>query len=327
MIKNKKLIIILILSVIMLISLYLAIYSGYKDIGVHLLKKTFNLNSDSDSLILNYLRFPRAFKAFIAGACLALAGMLMQAVSKNPLAEPYITGISSGAGLGIVLSVLLFNSANYSVFGFLGAIISSVIVISFAGFSKFSITKLVLIGLSVNIFFSSLISLIILVNPLKSYVMMLVLSGGITTNEIISNKVLLVMFISALILTGVFIPKLNYLRLDSELLESNKGKKYIYTVVIMIISAFLTSLSVFSAGILAFIGIISPQISRMLFGQDYRWLFISNILLGSSLILFADYISRTIIFPLQIPLGLVSAFIGAPVFVYFLTKKGDMFRD
>ena len=133
--------------------------------------------------------------------------------------------------------------------------------------------------------------------------------------------------ISALILTGVFIPKLNYLRLDSELLESNKGKKYIYTVVIMIISAFLTSLSVFSAGILAFIGIISPQISRMLFGQDYRWLFISNILLGSSLILFADYISRTIIFPLQIPLGLVSAFIGAPVFVYFLTKKGDMFRD
>ncbi len=327
MIKNKKLIIITILFIIMLLSLYLAIYAGYKDLGLNLLKKAFNIGNDPDSLILNLLRYPRAFKALVAGSCLALAGMFMQAVSKNPLAEPYITGISSGAGLGIVLSVLLFNSVNYSLFGFFGALISSALVIIFAGFSRFSITKLILIGLSVNIFFSSLISLIILVNPLKSYTMMLILSGGITTNEVISDKILLLMFIIGLILSGIFIPKLNYLRLDSELLESNKGRKYLYTVAVIIAAAFLTSLSVFSAGILGFIGIIAPQISRMLFGQDYRWLFVSNILLGSSLILFSDYIARTVIFPLQIPLGLVVAFIGAPVFVYFLTRKGDMFRD
>ncbi len=325
--KSKKLVIITVLFGIMLLSLYLAIYAGYKDLGFKLVKKAFNIGNDPDSLILNFLRYPRAFKAFIAGSCLALAGMFMQAVSKNPLAEPYITGISSGAGLGIVLSVLLFNSVNYSVFGFFGALISSAVVILFAGFSRFSITKLILIGLSVNIFFSSLISFIILVNPAKSYTMMLILSGGITANEIISDKILLTLFVVALVFAGIFIPKLNYLRLDSELLETNKGKKYLYTVVIIIAAAFLTSLSVFSAGILGFIGIIAPQISRMLFGQDYRWLFASNILLGSSLILLSDYIARTVIFPLQIPLGLVVAFIGAPVFVYFLTRKGDMFRD
>lgn len=318
---------IFILLIILLLSLYLAMYAGYKDIGYNMLFKAFNLGDDTDSMILTVLRYPRALKAFVAGACLALSGMFMQSVSKNPLAEPYITGISSGAGLGIVLSILFFNSSNYSVFGFAGALISSAIVIIFSGLSKFSITKLILIGLSMNIFVSSLISLIILVNPLKSYMMMLILSGGVTNNEIISNKILAIIFTALMFASAVFIPKLNYLRLDSELLETDKNKKYLFTVIVIIIASFLTSLSVFAAGILGFVGIIAPQISRMLLGQDYRWLFIANTLIGGSLILLADFAARTVIYPLQVPLGLVVAFIGAPVFVFFLTRKGDMFRD
>lgn len=327
MTKTKKITTIFILLVILLISLYLAMYAGYKDFGYNMLYKAFNLGEDTDSMILTILRYPRALKAFIAGGCLALAGMFMQSVSKNPLAEPYITGISAGAGLGIVLSILLFNSSNYSIFGFVGALISSALVIIFSGLSRFSITKLILIGLSMNIFVSSLISLIILVNPLKSYMMMLILSGGVTNNEIISNKMLVIVFCLLMLASAIFIPKLNYLRLDSELLETNKNKKYLYTVIVIIIASFLTSLSVFAAGILGFVGIIAPQISRMLLGQDYRWLFIANTLIGGSLILLADFAARTVIYPLQVPLGLVVAFIGAPVFVFFLTRKGDMFRD
>lgn len=327
MTKTKKITTIFILLIILLISLYLAMYAGYKDFGYNMLYKAFNLGEDTDSMILTILRYPRALKAFIAGGCLALAGMFMQSVSKNPLAEPYITGISAGAGLGIVLSILLFNSSNYSIFGFIGALISSTLVIVFSGLSRFSITKLILIGLSMNIFVSSLISLIILVNPLKSYMMMLILSGGVTNNEIISNKMLVIVFCLLMIASAIFIPKLNYLRLDSELLETNKNKKYLYTVIVIIIASFLTSLSVFAAGILGFVGIIAPQISRMLLGQDYRWLFIANTLIGGSLILLADFAARTVIYPLQVPLGLVVAFIGAPVFVFFLTRKGDMFRD
>ena len=327
MTKTKKITTIIILLIILLISLYLAMYAGYKDFGYNMLYKAFNLGEDTDSMILTILRYPRALKAFIAGGCLALAGMFMQSVSKNPLAEPYITGISAGAGLGIVLSILLFNSSNYSIFGFIGALISSALVIIFSGLSRFSITKLILIGLSMNIFVSSLISLIILVNPLKSYMMMLILSGGVTNNEIISNKMLVIVFCLLMIASAIFIPKLNYLRLDSELLETNKNKKYLYTVIVIIIASFLTSLSVFAAGILGFVGIVAPQISRMLLGQDYRWLFIANTLIGGSLILLADFAARTVIYPLQVPLGLVVAFIGAPVFVFFLTRKGDMFRD
>lgn len=266
MAKRKKLIIIFVLFIILLISLYLAMYAGYKDFGYNMLYKAFHPDESTDSMILTVLRYPRALKAFIAGACLALSGMFMQSVSKNPLAEPYITGISAGAGLGIVLSILLFNSSNYSIFGFIGALLSSAIVILFSGLSKFSITKLILIGLSMNIFVSSLISLIILINPLKSYMMMLILSGGVTNSEIISNRMLLIIFISLFIISAVFIPKLNYMRLDSELLETNKNKKYLYTVIIIIISSFLTSLSVFAAGILGFIGIIGTPNFKNSFG-------------------------------------------------------------
>ena len=239
MTKTKKITTIIILLIILLISLYLAMYAGYKDFGYNMLYKAFNLGEDTDSMILTILRYPRALKAFIAGGCLALAGMFMQSVSKNPLAEPYITGISAGAGLGIVLSILLFNSSNYSIFGFIGALISSALVIIFSGLSRFSITKLILIGLSMNIFVSSLISLIILVNPLKSYMMMLILSGGVTNNEIISNKILVIVFCLLMFASAIFIPKLNYLRLDSELLETNKNKKYLYTVIVIIIASFL----------------------------------------------------------------------------------------
>lgn len=323
----KKKVVVLFLIIISVISLYLALFAGYNDIGISLFKKAFHLNNDTESMILSFLRYPRALKALIAGACLALGGMFMQVITKNPLAEPYITGVSAGAGLGIVLSILLFNSSNYSVFGFLGALFTSLLVIIFSGFSRFSIAKLILIGLSINVFTSAVISLIILTNPMKSYTMMLILSGGVTNNEIISNKALLIIFLFLILVCLFFIPKLNFLRLDSSFLEINKNKKIFYTLSLIILSAFLTSISVFAAGILGFVGIIAPQISKIILGYDYRYLFISNILIGSSFVLIADFLARVIIYPLQVPLGLVIAFIGAPIFIYFLTKKGDIFND
>ncbi len=325
MTKSRKIYVILILCIIFFVTFYLALFAGYNDAGTGLFFKTFHLTDDADSIILEVLRFPRVVKAIVAGSCLALAGLIMQAVSKNSLAEPYLTGVSSGAGLGIVLSILYFNGAAYSVFGFAGALVSSLLVISFAGLSRFSIAKLILTGLSVNLFVGSLISLFILTNADKAQSMMFILSGGFS--DVISNRNLIILFLAGVIICGLLIPKLNFLRLDSNIISSFKKEKDIYNILMILISAFLTSVSVFAAGILGFIGIIVPQISKMLVGNDYRYLFITNILLGSAFILFADYIARTVVYPLQIPLGLVIAFIGAPVFIFFLTKKGDIFNN
>ena len=304
----------------------MATFSGYKDFGIHLFKKAFFLDGDTDSILLEVLRFPRVIRAVIAGSCLATAGMFMQSVSKNPLAEPYITGISSGAGLGIVISILLFNGINYALFGFAGALVCSFLVIFFCGLSRLSVTKLILIGLSVNMFVSSIISFVILTNPDKTYSMMYILSGGLTESGS-SDLLLFSAFVFAMVISALFIPKLNFFRLDSELIPALKRERNIYNVLIIVMSSFLSALSVLTAGVLGFVGIIAPQISKMIIGRDYRWLFFVNILLGSVLILIADLLSRCVVYPLQVPLGLVVAFIGSPIFIYFLLRKGAFLND
>ncbi|MBQ2644602.1 iron ABC transporter permease [bacterium] len=318
---NKKIILILILFILFCTSLYCAGFAGHNDNGFHLLKKLFDLSDDTDSILLVVLRLPRVFKGIVAGTCLALSGMLLQSVSKNPLAEPYITGISSGAGFGIVFSVLFFGGYYYSLFGFIGAIISSLLVILFCGFGRFSITKLILIGLSINMFSGSIISFLVLKYPEKSYSLMYILTGNITENTGISDFHLLIIFILSVLSCSLIIPKLNFLRLDKGLINNEKKEKEKYEIIIIFLSAFFSALSVLTAGILSFVGIISPQISKLIIGYDYRWLFFTNILIGSTFILFADFISRIILYPVQIPLGVIVAFIGAPIFIYFLIKK------
>lgn len=327
MLKDKRNYFIAILFVIFAIAVYFALFAGNQDWGLHFVKKLFALNGDTDSVIIESLRLPRVLRAIIAGSALATAGLFLQSVSKNPLAEPYITGISSGAGLAIVASVLFFGGANYTVFGFFGALTASLLVITFCGFGKFSVSKLILVGMSVNMFASSIISFSILLNSDKTYALIYILSGGVSEGIEISLKMLAVLAFTGFLMSVIFIPKLNFFRLDSALMPQYKKQRELNTFLIIAVSAFLSALSVLAAGILGFVGIIAPLISKILVGNDYRWLYFTNILIGSILILMSDFISRCAIYPLQIPLGLVIAFIGAPIFVYFLMKKRGIFHD
>ena len=325
--KSKKICIIFFLCLIFLAALYLAAFAGQGDFGVDLLKKSFNLGNDTESILLEVLRFPRVIKAVVAGACLALSGMMLQAVSKNPLAEPFITGISAGAGLGIVLSVLLFSGFAYSVFGFTGALIASLFVILFCGIGKFSVTKLILTGLSVNMFASAIISFILLTNPDKTYVLTYLLTGNISENTGLSDLTLFVLFIAILAIAAIMMPKMNFLRLEDDFLPELKNRRKIDNVILIVLSSVLAGMSVLTAGILSFVGIIAPQITKMLVGVDYRYAFFVNILIGSIFILLSDFVARVVIYPMQIPLGIVVSFIGAPVFVWFLVKKGGLLND
>ena len=325
--KSKKILLILLLALMFVIALYLSAFAGNDGLGWDLLKKSFALGNDTESVLLEVLRFPRVVKAVIAGACLALSGMMLQAVSKNPLAEPFITGISAGAGLGIVLSVLLFSGFAYSLCGFVGALISSLFVILFCGIGKFSVTKLILTGLSVNMFASSIISFIMLTNPDKTYVLTYLLTGNVSENTGVSDLTLFVLFVVFVVLSAIMMPKMNFLRLEDDFLPEYKNMRKIYNVILIVLSSVLAGMSVLTVGILSFVGIIAPQITKMLVGVDYRYAFFANILIGASFILFADFIARVIIYPMQIPLGLVVAFVGAPIFVYFLVRKGGLLND
>ncbi len=277
---------------------------------------------EKETLIFEILRSPRVIKAIIAGSALSLSGLFMQAITKNPLAEPYITGISSGAGLMMALSLVYLNGQNYSLLGFLGAFAVSSLVIISANVNKFSITKLILIGISTNIFASSLISLLVLLNGDKAYQIMLILSGGVNNNSGVSIPVLVLLFVAGLLAAFAAVPKLNLLRLDEAMGKSLGVQVKLLSVLIILLASFLASLSVFCAGIIGFVGIVIPLLSRLLLGEDYKLNFFANILLGSSLILISDYFARTVLYPLEIPLGLVLSFVGAPIFIFFLIRKG-----
>lgn len=288
-----------------------------------LLSLFLRLDSENYKILLAYIRIPAIIKAIIAGSCLAVAGSFMQSISKNPLSDPYLTGLSAGAGLFTVISILWFNGANYSLFGFAGALLSAGFVILVCGFSKFSVTKLILTGLSVNLFVGSLISFLILTNPEKAYQMTLVLTGGISTADI-SNKILIIIYLIILLICAAFVPKLNIYRLDNRLGFKSEKEVNKFSVIFIILSALLTSLSVYCAGILGFLGIICPIFCKIFLGSDARILFFANILAGASLLLISNVLANNIVYPLVIPLGAVVALTGAPVFVYFLLKKGGM---
>ena len=309
---NKQYMFFIVLFVVFILSIFLCLF--------------YRLDFLNSDLILSYIRIPSVIKAVVSGSCLALAGMLLQTISKNPLADPYLTGLSSGAGLGIVLSILFFHGLYYSIFGFFGALFIALLVICLSGFSKFSITKLILIGLSINLFSGSLISFFIIKNPENSYVMTLILTGGFSSSDV-SDKVLILLFAVAVLLCAFFIPKLNAMRLDSRLIFKSNNEAYKYNIIFVIIAAFLTSLSVYSAGILGFVGIVCPLLSKLLLGNDARILFVSNLLLGSSLLLLAHFVSVNLIYPLQIPLGIVISVIGVPIFIFFLLRKGGILNN
>lgn len=293
--KNKGKILIF-LFIIFLLCLYLSLFENYQS-----------------EIIYKYIRIPNTIKSVIAGSTLALSGMFLQAISKNPLAEPYLTGISSGAALGIVISILYFDG-NFSLFGFFGAIIAALCVILFCGLSKFSVKKLILTGLSFNIFASSIIGFLILLYADKTYSLTMILTGGFSNIDI-SNQALLLILIAGILISSLFVTRLNYLRLD---LGTEKNS---YIIAVVILCALLTSFSVYALGIIGFVGIIAPHISRIIFGNDYRYLYFSNILIGSSFLLFANYLSRTVLYPQQVPIGIITALIGVPIFIFFLIRK------
>ena len=301
----KKISIFAILIILFLISLYLSLFYG--------------LDEQNEKILFTYIRLPAVCKSIIAGSCLALSGMILQAISRNNLADPYLTGLSSGAGLGIVIALSL-NFVSYSLFGFIGALIASLIVICLSGFSKFSISKLILIGLSINIFASSIISFLVLTNADKAYAMTLILSGGFSSADV-PGKHLWTLFLSALLFCAFFIPKLNCMRIDARLTFESKQDYDAHNLIFVVLSAFLTAVSVYTVGILGFVGIIVPHLSKIIIGNDYRFLFFVNILLGAELLLFSNFLSNNLLSPIQVPLGIVVAFVGAPLFVFFLLRR------
>lgn len=274
-------------------------------------------------------RLPRILLAAIVGAALACAGVALQAILRNPLADPYILGISSGAGLGGALAIM-FSSAlgawagvSISIFGFIGAF-GTVWLVWFIGRAaggRTSVTSLLLAGVVVNAFFSAVIMFLTQIaksHQLREIIMWLM--GSIQEKNYFTLSASAIAVLAGLI--GLFCngQRLNVLTLgqaEAHGLGVATGRT---NFIAFTLSAFITSIAVSLSGLIGFVGLIVPHGVRLVFGPDHRQLLPLSAIIGAALLAVADTAARTIIAPAQLPVGIITAMAGGPFFLILLAK-------
>ncbi|MGG6310773.1 FecCD family ABC transporter permease [Paenibacillus macerans] len=294
-----------------------------------------HVDSESYLNIIWQVRMPRVIFALLIGMGLSLCGAVMQAVVQNPLADPYILGISSGASLGATFAILVgFGSgALLSQFGvafgaFVGAMITSigVLVLSSIG-GKATSVKLVLSGVVIGALCSSFSSLIIyFANNAEGIKTVTFWSMG----SLASSNWEKVPILAAIILLGcgMFLFQhrvLNALLLGDESAVTLGINLSAYRKIYMIVTALITGTMVAYAGMIGFVGLIIPHITRGLFGADHKQLMPGTLLLGGLFLIWSDILSRTLIHNVELPIGIVTSVIGSPLFIYMIVKKGYNF--
>ncbi|HLW73572.1 MAG TPA: iron ABC transporter permease [Gammaproteobacteria bacterium] len=267
------------------------------------------------------LRLPRTLNAFAVGGLLALAGTLMQVLLRNPLADPYILGVSGGAAVG-ALGALLLGLAGLWVNGgaFLGSLVSTLIVFALAhGRGGWTPTRLLLTGIAVAAGWGAAISLMLVLGSDASLHSMLFWLMGDFSYQPGSSLALLVLA-AGLLLSWPFARQLNVLARGETLAEALGVPVRPLTLAIYIGASLFTAVAVTEAGAIGFVGLVVPHMFRLAAGGDHRRLLPGAALLGGCLLVLADTLARSVAAPRQLPVGVVTAALGVPLFLYLLNR-------
>ena len=279
--------------------------------------------------ILTQLRLPRVLFAFIAGAGLALCGMVFQAMFHNPLATPFTLGVASGASLGAAIYVYLgFSFTLLGLDGgvlaaFLGALIAISFVYSISRYQNgFSPETLLLTGVAISFFFSSLILFTqYLSNLTDSFQILRWLMGSLTTVGY-QDILQLLPFVSICVAAILWLTReLNLLMAGDDIALSRGVSVQKIRYSLFFVTSLCVGAIVALCGPIGFIGMMVPHICRLLIGSDHRWLAPASLLFGGSFLIICDTISRLIIAPAEIPVGVITTLLGGPFFLWLLIKS------
>ncbi len=311
----------LIILFVFLAAIVLALSTGPVELSL------FNL-SPTDKIILLNLRLPRLVSAFFVGGGLALAGAIFQGLFRNPLADSYILGISSGASLGAATAIVLgFTSplaafTGVSFFSFLGSLLALAIVFYFGSRNgAVSPFRLLLSGLGVGLFLSSLVAILMIMAEEELKALIFFFLGGFSSPSW-DQALVTLCFVPLGVFTAVFYSReLNVLLLGEDTAKSSGINTVLVQTVYAIVAAFLTSISVSVAGLIGFVGLIVPHMIRMVFGADHRTLFPFTFFAGGIFLILCDTIAKVVIAPSELPVGVVTSLCGVPFFLYLLKRE------
>ncbi len=268
------------------------------------------------------LRLPRLLTGLLVGMCLAVSGGILQGIMRNPLADPGIIGVSSGAGLVAVSTMLIFPAYTglVPIGAFIGAFIAAALVYGLAWNGGVAPLRLILAGVAINTFLGAITSGVMIVYSDKVQTVLSWLMGGLSGKSWPHLKIILPYAVIGLVLSLFASRSVNILRLGDDvakLLGYNVEK---HRLLLLLLSTFLAGAAVSVAGLLGFVGLVVPHMVRLLIGNDYKYLLPTSALLGGALVIFADTAARSWFEPIELPVGVLLAVLGAPFFLYLLRK-------
>ena len=286
------------------------------------------LFSDQNADILR-LRILRTLLALIAGAGLGVAGVILQGLLRNPLAGPYVLGISSGAGLGAAGCVILGLSSGLwgvgalPLMAFLGAILTMFLVYNLARTNgNIPIYALLLSGVIVGSVFSSILIFIVSISPMEGlHGILWWLLGNLQVFDVklvITTGIIVVVCAAASLL---FWRDLNIITLGEESAIHLGIRIETVKKILFVLSSLLTAAIVSTCGLIGFVGLIIPHIMRLAIGSDHKVLIPSSLIAGGLFLVICDLFARTLMAPIEIPIGIITALIGGPLFIFLLRRK------
>ena len=304
--------------------LLIDILIGMSHIGIkEIIDSIISYSGSKQDLIIRTVRLPRVLLCILIGASMAISGLIMQNLTRNPLASPQILGINSGATLSVVVIMVFFPLLGYKakILGaFLGAGVIGLFVHVIGTVKNLSPLKITLVGISIQLFLSSITKSIMLFNESKTSDLVFWMIGGVHHAQFIHIMAILPWFILSIVLTILISNSMDTLKMgDSVAISLGENVKLTKTVATIVV-ILLSSSSVAIAGPISFVGLITPHIISKLGGRNFRQNFILCGIYGANLLLLSDIISKILKYPYESPVGIVTSFIGA-VFYIFLANK------
>ena len=323
---NKKYLTIGISLILLIVLLVLLTTVGSVNLSFgEIISALINDDNKMVTTIVYKMRLPRNILAVLVGANLAVSGILLQSVMKNPLADPGITGVSTGASVAAIFILLLLPQYTgiLPIAAFIGGAIACMLVFLMAYKNGLKPGRIVLAGVAINTILGGVISYLSTMYSDRIQSAMLWLNGSLATKTWADVEMLFVYSIVGLIVSLLLIRSANVLQLGDDAATNLGFNVNLTRLLISVVAVFLAATSTAVVGVISFVGLIVPHISRMLMGSDHKFTIPFSIILGSMVLLVADTLGRTIGGAVEIPVGVIMSIVGGPFFLYLLRKRGN----
>ncbi|MBQ3728420.1 MAG: iron ABC transporter permease [Spirochaetales bacterium] len=314
----------IVLAAILVILAFAGICLGSVRITVSdIVRAVFNPSSISrnTAYIIRNLRIPRILSAILTGASLALCGVVFQSVFRNPMADSYVLGVSSGAsffvGLGFVVGIS-FVDVSLPVVAFCGSILTTALLFLI---SRRNTGTLLLSGIALNFFLSAMTTLTIYLSNRQADNILFWTLGSLGSSSWPRLLILCVVTIAATLVVGRNTEAMDLLLMDDSTAISSGLNVKAVRIILLVTASIVTATVVCFCGIIGFVGLMSPHFMRILVGPKHRRLLPLSMLMGAVILLFADIVCRSLIAPSELPIGIITSVLGAPVFLMLLRRK------